>query len=80
MSKQINGLSSNNVAMALLNGYGNSTATTNLLKFNSNGLDSPGAPPPTPMLGMHQESRFTFPDQTRKIPALPDLRTADFFR
>ncbi|XP_014227143.1 uncharacterized protein LOC106652602 [Trichogramma pretiosum] len=46
---------------------------------NFNGLDSPGVPPPTPMLGLHQESRFTFPDQNRKIPTLPDLKTTDFF-
>ncbi|KAK2576912.1 hypothetical protein KPH14_005533 [Odynerus spinipes] len=39
--------------------------------------DDTGAPPPTPMIGAHQESRFTF--VSGRTPPLPDLRTAEFF-
>lgn len=35
-------------------------------------------PPPTPMIGAHQETRFTFGGSGR-TPPLPDLRAADFF-
>jgi len=45
-----------------------------------NGADGTAAlPPPTPMVGAHQESRFTFGGSGR-TPPLPDLRAADFFR
>ncbi|XP_070165318.1 uncharacterized protein [Polyergus mexicanus] len=44
-----------------------------------NGAESTSAlPPPTPMIGVHQETRFTFGGSGR-TPPLPDLRTADFF-
>ncbi|KAH0953635.1 hypothetical protein HN011_001603, partial [Eciton burchellii] len=44
-----------------------------------NGADGTAAlPPPTPMVGAHQESRFTFGGSGR-TPPLPDLRAADFF-
>lgn len=50
--------------------------TTSITDKNSvNGI---GAPPPTPLIGARQENRFTFP--SGRIPALPDLRAADFFR
>ncbi|XP_029672403.1 uncharacterized protein LOC115241035 isoform X2 [Formica exsecta] len=45
----------------------------------SNGAESTSAlTPPTPMIGVHQETRFTFGGSGR-TPPLPDLRTADFF-
>ncbi|XP_043487190.1 flocculation protein FLO11-like isoform X4 [Polistes fuscatus] len=40
-------------------------------------VDDMGAPPPTPMIGAHQESRFTF--ISGRTPPLPDLRAAEFF-
>ncbi|XP_031789421.1 probable serine/threonine-protein kinase nek3 isoform X3 [Nasonia vitripennis] len=74
--------STNPTTVILQNGHGNgssSSSTTSTTNFGgSGGTDSPGAPPPTPLVGSHQESRFTFCDQRIK-PALPDLRTADFF-
>ncbi|XP_024937752.1 uncharacterized protein LOC107264809 isoform X2 [Cephus cinctus] len=39
--------------------------------------DGPGAPPPTPLIGAHQEPRFTF--VSGRTPPLPDLRVTDFF-
>lgn len=47
----------------------------------SNGAEgtSTALPPPTPMVSVHQESRFTFGGSGR-TPPLPDLRAADFFR
>lgn len=46
----------------------------------SNGAEGTSAlPPPTPMIGAHQETRFTFGGSGR-TPPLPDLRAADFFR
>ncbi|KMQ94412.1 gtp-binding protein rad [Lasius niger] len=45
----------------------------------SNGAEGTSAlPPPTPMIGAHQETRFTFGGSGR-TPPLPDLRAADFF-
>ncbi|XP_072751367.1 uncharacterized protein [Anoplolepis gracilipes] len=45
----------------------------------SNGAEGTSAlPPPTPMIGSHQETRFTFGGSGR-TPPLPDLRAADFF-
>ncbi|XP_067211443.1 uncharacterized protein [Linepithema humile] len=45
----------------------------------SNGAEgSTALPPPTPMVSVHQESRFTFGGSGR-TPPLPDLRAADFF-
>ncbi|XP_043286833.1 serine-rich adhesin for platelets-like isoform X2 [Venturia canescens] len=38
---------------------------------------SAGVPPPTPLAGARQESRFSF--ATGRTPLLPDLRTTDFF-
>lgn len=34
--------------------------------------------PPTPLVGAHQELRFTF--NTGRTPPLPDIRGTDFFR
>lgn len=46
----------------------------------SNGAEGTSAlPPPTPMVGTHQETRFTFGGSGR-TPPLPDVRAADFFR
>ncbi|XP_044587064.1 uncharacterized protein LOC123266732 isoform X3 [Cotesia glomerata] len=36
-----------------------------------------GAPPPTPLIGARHESKFLF--NVGRTPALPDLRTAEFF-
>lgn len=44
----------------------------------SNGTEGTVVPPPTPMIGAHQETRFTF--GSGRTPPLPDLRAADFFR
>lgn len=44
----------------------------------NNVLDGPGPPPPTPLVGAHQESRFTF--ISGRTPPLPDLRASEFFR
>ncbi|KAK0181151.1 hypothetical protein PV327_003457 [Microctonus hyperodae] len=52
----------------------NPETTLNADKSPVNGI---GAPPPTPLIGARHESKFTFP--TGRIPALPDIRTADFF-
>lgn len=43
----------------------------------NNVLDGPGPPPPTPLVGAHQESRFTF--ISGRTPPLPDLRASEFF-
>ncbi|KAL6427496.1 hypothetical protein ACFW04_008773 [Cataglyphis niger] len=45
---------------------------------NNNTEGTSALPPPTPMIGAHQETRFTFGGSGR-TPPLPDLRTADFF-
>lgn len=61
---------------------GNSkTITSSSIGHNaSNGAEGNTAlPPPTPMVSVHQESRFTFGGSGR-TPPLPDLRAADFFR
>ncbi|XP_023246816.1 uncharacterized protein LOC106639394 [Copidosoma floridanum] len=84
---QMNGLSSSaNVSpTALHNGHANGPTTAvpmiSMTNLCVGGTNSPGAPPPTPMIGPHQESRFTFPglEISRPKPALPDLRAADFF-
>ncbi|KAK0073835.1 hypothetical protein PV325_009159, partial [Microctonus aethiopoides] len=52
----------------------NPETTLNADKSPVNGI---GAPPPTPLIGARHESKFTF--STGRIPALPDIRTADFF-
>ncbi|XP_033210869.1 serine-rich adhesin for platelets-like isoform X2 [Belonocnema kinseyi] len=54
-----------------------STALKTQAPSLNNVLDGPGPPPPTPLVGAHQESRFTF--VSGRTPPLPDLRTADFF-
>lgn len=64
---------------------GNHKATTSSnqghnASTSSNATEAATAlPPPTPMVGTHQESRFTFGGSGR-TPPLPDLRAADFFR
>lgn len=60
---------------------GNSKATTSIAvnQGTSNGAEGTALPPPTPMVGAHQEPRFIFSGSGR-TPPLPDLRTADFFR
>lgn len=46
---------------------------------SSNGIaEGATAPPVTPIIGAHQETRFTF--GSGRTPPLPDLRAADFFR
>ncbi|XP_026823763.1 uncharacterized protein LOC105276785 isoform X2 [Ooceraea biroi] len=53
--------------------------TINQGQSTSNGADGTTAhPPPTPMVGAHQDTRFTFSGSGR-TPPLPDLRAADFF-
>ncbi|KAJ8687468.1 hypothetical protein QAD02_023262 [Eretmocerus hayati] len=76
-AKQMNGhLSATTSPTALQNG----PSTKSSLTIGPSGTNSPGPPPPTPMVGSHQESRFTFPPSDQRIrPALPDLRDADFF-
>lgn len=41
-------------------------------------VDDTSAPPPTPMIGAHQECRFTF--ISGRTPPLPDLRASELFR
>ena len=55
-----------------------STAPKTQTPSLNNVPNGPGPPPPTPMVGSHQEPRFTF--VSGRPPLLPDLRTADFFR
>ncbi|XP_032678905.1 uncharacterized protein LOC116847715 isoform X3 [Odontomachus brunneus] len=43
----------------------------------SNSTEGAVVPPPTPMIGAHQDTRFTF--GSGRTPPLPDLRAADFF-
>ncbi|XP_014480999.1 PREDICTED: uncharacterized protein LOC106747708 isoform X2 [Dinoponera quadriceps] len=43
----------------------------------SNGTEGAVVPPPTPIVGAHQETRFNF--GSGRTPPLPDLRAADFF-
>ncbi|XP_023287636.1 flocculation protein FLO11-like, partial [Orussus abietinus] len=54
-----------------------STAPGGQAPSSNHAVDSPGAPPPTPMIGTHQESRFTF--TSGRTPPLPDLKVTDFF-
>lgn len=55
------------------------TAAAAALSKTDLGLDSPSAPPPTPLVGAHQELRFTF--NTKEFrPELPELKAIDFFR
>ncbi|XP_008556531.1 uncharacterized protein LOC103577599 isoform X1 [Microplitis demolitor] len=51
---------------------------TNMLSKNEiSPINGVGAPPPTPLLGARHENKFSF--NIGRIPALPDLRTAEFF-
>lgn len=52
------------------------TGTTGLL--NNECMNVNGIPPPTPLVGARQESRFSF--NTGRTPPLPDLRATEFFR
>nr|XP_050851431.1 uncharacterized protein LOC127064437 isoform X1 [Vespula vulgaris] len=60
-----------------VNVQSSSTAQHGAMSPISDIIDDTGAPPPTPMIGAHQECRFTF--ISGRTPPLPDLRAAEFF-
>ncbi|EFN84879.1 GTP-binding protein RAD [Harpegnathos saltator] len=56
---------------------GSSSASSAAHGASNGSADGAAVPPPTPMIGAHQETRFTF--GSGRTPPLPDLRAADFF-
>lgn len=55
-----------------------STSGTTIGTLENQVSPSAGIPPPTPLIGARQESRFSF--ATGRTPLLPDLRATEFFR
>ncbi|XP_051166119.1 rhoGEF domain-containing protein gxcI-like isoform X2 [Leptopilina boulardi] len=76
-SNNNNNNNNNNKTNGTINAQLSTAPKTQAPNLNSSVLDGPGPPPPTPLVGAHQESRFTF--ISGRTPPLPDLRATEFF-
>lgn len=64
--------------MTNCNKQSTSPASPGDVTLTSSPVNGSGAPPPTPLIGARHENRFTF--GSGRTPALPELKTSDFFR
>lgn len=63
--------------MTNCNKQSTSPASPGDVTLTSSPVNGSGAPPPTPLIGARHENRFTF--GSGRTPALPELKTSDFF-